>query len=286
MSLTIIVVITVMIVMIMLLFLYMYTSNKKYTSHFYGNLNGAAGDKKIIKNSSNNNKQNDDLEKIYTRAGIYTNEDKLNFNKKKNIVLYCLVSIGVILAIKFHGLLSILILVFFSYMGLKVPSIMLNKRQKTRDEDILYYLPLVIEQLIVGVSSALDIGPCINYVVEMAEKRGTHNPVTRLLKQVQIYVRFGASLDDALLDVGRESGHTELKNAFLQLSQVAKHGGEITKQLQDLGTTVTRQREVIIDGRIKTLELKATGPVTLVFAGYMGILLTFLMIGILENLKV
>ena len=119
----------------------------------------------------------------------------------------------------------------------------------------------------------------------MAEKRGTHNPVTILLKQVQILVRFGASLDDALVDVGKQSGHNELKNSFLQLSQVTKHGGEITKQLQDLGTTVTRQREIIIDERIKRLELKATGPVFLVFAGHMAILLAFLFMGLAKSLS-
>ena len=69
------------------------------------------------------------------------------------------------------------------------------------------------------------------------------------------------------------SGHTELKHAFLSLSQVAKHGGEITKQLQELADAVQAQREAKIEGKIKKLELEATLPVTMVFAGFMLILL-------------
>jgi hypothetical protein len=44
-------------------------------------------------------------------------------------------------------------------------------------------LPLVIEQISIGVSSALDIGPCVTYVVEMADERGTHNAITELLSR-------------------------------------------------------------------------------------------------------
>jgi pilus assembly protein TadC len=80
------------------------------------------------------------------------------------------------------------------------------------------------------------------------------------------------SLEEALTEIGRASGHAELKHVFLALSQVAKFGGEISKQLQDLADTVASQREAKIDARIKRLELKATGPVMLVFLGYLIIL--------------
>ena len=243
----------------------------------------------IFKNKKDNVKEikteEETLESLFIRAGIFTDDDKARFNRKKIAWPIIMALFGVIVGLKFSGFLILLSIIIFTYIGLKIPNKILNKRIKERDEDILYYLPIVIEQLVVGVSSALDIGPCIAYVVDMAEKRGTHNPVTLLLKQVQMLVRFGASLDDALADVGRASCHNELKNSFLQLAQVTKHGGEITKQLQDLGTTVTRQREVIIDSRIKTLELKATGPVFLVFAGNMVILLGLLFMGIISKLQ-
>jgi hypothetical protein len=57
------------------------------------------------------------------------------------------------------------------------------------------------------------------------------------------------------------------------LAQVARHGGEITKQLHELAEAVGSQREAQIEGKIKKLELAATGPVALVFMGFMIIIL-------------
>ena len=59
----------------------------------------------------------------------------------------------------------------------------------------------------------------------------------------------------------------------MSLAQVAKHGGEITRQLQELADAVAGQRETKIEAKIKRLELEATGPVALVFLGFIGIVL-------------
>jgi len=131
----------------------------------------------------------------------------------------------------------------------------------------------VIEQVAIGVSSSLDIGPCLSRIVQMADERDSHNAVTELIRHAQYHVKSGVSMEEALIDVGKKSGSTELKHAFMSLSQVAKHGGEITRQLQELADSVASQRETSIDSKIKTLELQATAPVALVFMGFMVILL-------------
>ncbi|MCB0334635.1 MAG: type II secretion system F family protein, partial [Bdellovibrionales bacterium] len=137
--------------------------------------------------------------------------------------------------------------IFGLLLGLQLPYSVLDRRIKRRDEDIMFYLPLVIEQIAIGVSSSLDIGPCLQRVVSMADERDTHNVVTELVKYAQNHVRSGVSLEDALNEIGKRSGHNELKHSFLSLSQVAKHGGEITRQLQELADAVASQRE----GRIE-----------------------------------
>ncbi|RIL10099.1 MAG: hypothetical protein DCC75_05065, partial [Proteobacteria bacterium] len=129
------------------------------------------------------------------------------------------------------------------------------------------------EQIVLGVSSSLDVGPCVQRVVAMADERDSHNPVTELLSHVQQLVRSGLSFEEALKEIGRLAGHTELRHSFIALAQVAKHGGEISRQLQELADAVSSQRETKIEGRIKRLELEATGPVGLVFLGFMCILL-------------
>lgn len=158
--------------------------------------------------------------------------------------------------------------------GYVIPGFWLDRKIAKRSEDIMYYLPLVIEQIAIGISSSLDIGPCIQRLIQMADERDTHNVVTELLKHAERYIRSGVSMEDAMTEIGVKSGHVELKHSFMALAQVAKHGGEISYQLQELASAVSKQREVLIEAKIKKLELKATGPVGLVFMGFMMTLLS------------
>lgn len=156
--------------------------------------------------------------------------------------------------------------------GWRLPSFILDRKIKLRDEEIMYYLPLVIEQIAIGVSSSLDTGPCVQLVVQMADERDTHNAVTELFKVVGHFAKQGVALEEALTEVGKKAGHVELKHAFMSLAQVSKHGGEVSKQLQELANSVTIQRENKVEEQIKKLELKATGPVALVFISFLGLL--------------
>lgn len=158
-------------------------------------------------------------------------------------------------------------------LGTYIPLNRLDTWTKLRQEEITFFLPLVIEQISIGVSSSLDIGPCLARVVQMADERDSHNPVTELLRFAQAYIKSGVSLQDALNEVGRQSGSNEVKHAFKALAQVARYGGEISKQLQDLSESVSSERETRVEEKIKKLELAATAPVALVFAGFLFILL-------------
>ena len=124
-------------------------------------------------------------------------------------------------------------------------------------------------------------------VVNMAEERDSHNPVTELLRLAQSYIKSGVSFQDALTEVGRLSGHNDVKHSFKALAQVARYGGEISKQLQDLSEAVSSARETAVEGKIKKLELNATAPVALVFFGFIIILLdgfgTLLVQGLSHN---
>ena len=227
---------------------------------------------KLAKNSKVH-KQEVTLEEKFFRAGIFSTADKREFNRLRIIVPIVTVIAGAFGGAQAGGTYGILGMVMGLLGGLQLPFTILDRRIKGRDEEIMYFLPLVIEQIAIGVSSSLDIGPCIQRVVQMADERDTHNVVTELLQHAQYHVRSGASLEDALTEVGKRTGHNELKHAFMSLSQVAKHGGEITRQLQELADAVSGQRESRIEGKIKKLELEATFPVTLVFCGFLLILL-------------
>ena len=220
-------------------------------------------------------KQKFTIQEMFYHAGIFTDKERSEFMRIRlfaPIVLAPLIGFG-IYYLEAGTEFTALGMVLGGLIGLQLPKTILSRKINARQEDILFYLPLVIEQIAIGVSSSLDIGPCLQRVVSMADERDSHNVVTELMRHAQFYVKSGASLDQALIEVGKASGSSELKHAFMALSQVARHGGEISKQLQELADSVSNQRETKIEAKIKSLELHATGPVGLVFAGFFIILL-------------
>lgn len=214
-------------------------------------------------------------DELYFHAGIFSEKAKREFELMTKLLP--IISTPVVAFLLWSFAQTTLILILGAVMGLligmKAPSSILERKIKRRAEDIMFFLPLVIEQIAIGVSSSLDIGPCLQRVVQMADERDSHNVVTELIRHAEYHIKSGISLEEALIEIGTRSGHNELKHSFIALSQVAKHGGEITKQLQELSESVSGQRETRIEEKIKKLELEATGPVALVFMGFILILL-------------
>lgn len=212
----------------------------------------------------------------FFRAGIFSESSRKRVSALSKVSLFCCPLLALSLTYNLGGVLPAMAVALGLAIGAQIPRSYLRRATHNRDEEIMFYLPLVIEQLVIGVSSSLDIGPCIRWIVQMADERDSHNAVTELLRYAQQYMKMGTSMEDSLLLVARLSGHTELKHVFMSLSQVSKHGGEITKQLQELANAVASQREARIEGKIKKLELEATGPVGLVFIAFMATFLSSL----------
>lgn len=215
------------------------------------------------------------LETKFFHAGIFSKAEKEKFHHFRKLAMIISIILCVFVIGYYGGSIEfyLIAVVFGILIGIQVPISVLDRKTKNRAEEIMFYLPLVVEQISIGVSSSLDVGPCLDKIVTMAEERDSHNVVTELIKQVYFMVKSGVSLQDALGEVGKLSGHNELKHAFMSLAQVSKHGGEVVKQLQELADAVSGQRETKIEEKIKKLELEATAPVALVFVGFMVILL-------------
>jgi pilus assembly protein TadC len=227
--------------------------------------------------SAKQKRVNPSFEDMLVRAGVFSPEERLKYERIKLwgplggglfglLVVHSLVG--------FSGPLSILFPVVFTLAGVRAHLIMLESRQKWLQQEILYYLPIVIEQMVIGVSSSLDIGPCIQKIVDMAFERDKSNSVVDLLDRVLIKVRAGHSLDESLTEIAERMQIDDLKHVFGAIAQVSRHGGEVTKQLQELADAVTTQREVQVESTIKKLELKATGPVAIAFLAFLATLFT------------
>jgi len=217
------------------------------------------------------------FEEMLFRAGVFSPEERLKFERIRLwgslggglfglLIVYALVG--------FSGPLSILFPIVFTLAGVRAHVMMLESRQKGLEQEVLFYLPIVIEQMVIGVSSSLDIGPCIQKIVDMAFERDKSNPVVDLLDRVLTRVRAGHSLDESLTEIAERMQIADLKHVFGAIAQVSRHGGEVTKQLQELADAVTTQREVQVESVIKKLELKATGPVAIAFLAFLATLFT------------
>jgi len=213
------------------------------------------------------------IEEQLFMAGRLSPAERIDFYRRQKLAPLVFGAFGAVAGIIFGSVSSTLVAMCMgAILGFYLPLRMLSGWITKQHEELLYHLPLVIEQVAIGVSSSLDVGPCLAKIVEMADDRKSHNAVTRLLKYALMYVKSGVSLEEALVDIGKTSGHPEFKHAALALSQVAKFGGEISKQLQDLADSVATQREAKVEATIRKLELKATGPVAVVFVSYMLLL--------------
>lgn len=214
------------------------------------------------------------LEEKMFRAGIFSEQQRKDFKRLQVLTPGVVGLLGAAIGRALGGFDMVLLVGLLGLIvGFMFPFRVLSSRIKQRDNDILFYLPLVIEQVSIGVSSSLDIGPCLARVVQMADERDSHNPVTELLRYAQFHIKSGVGMEEALSEIGKLSGNVDVKHTFMALAQVSKFGGEVSRQLQELADAVSAQREVKIEEKIKKLELEATAPVALVFFGYIVILL-------------
>lgn len=224
-------------------------------------------------------KKQDDTETKLFKAGLYTEADAQRFKVFQIVAFFAspIVVGTVFIFLNIGTMLTISGFVIGIFIGLVMPQSYLDRRIRLRQEDMFYYLPLVIEQVSIGVSSSLDIGPCISHIVTMANERRSHNPVTQMFIHVEKLVRSGLNLEGSLQEVGEATGMSEVKHAFMFLAQCSKHGGEISRQLQELADAIMVQRQVQIEGKITALPVKATGPLAMVFAGFFALLFSGLL---------
>lgn len=233
--------------------------------------------KKLDQIASKKKSDKPSFEELLFRAGVFSPEDRLKYERIRMWGPLGGALFGLLLVhslVGFSGPLAILLPVVFTAAGLRANVFLLESRQKSAEQEIQFYLPVVIEQMVIGVSSSLDIGPCVQKIVDMADERDKSNLVVDLLDRVLTRVRAGHSLDESLTEIAERMQVVDLKHVFSAIAQVSRHGGEVTRQLQELADAVTTQREVQVESVIKKLELKATGPVAIAFLAFLATLFT------------
>lgn len=146
-------------------------------------------------------------------------------------------------------------------------------RSQRRVKDIEYFLPIVMERLVMAVESGLDIVPALQTIIEIEVQhvertRGAElDPVTTLFAKVIRLANAGTGFDAALNEVSKSVPCPALKHAFIHLGVAFRDGGEIIGPLRELSDATQAYFQESVEEEIAKMPVKATMPLVLTFAG-------------------
>lgn len=161
------------------------------------------------------------------------------------------------------------------FINSKLQAINLLKKKRS----IEYYMPLVMERIVMASEAGLDIIPAIKTVVEIEKKQRKVNLylskeyVSEALDEVIKYSENGYSFDDALKTVANAIAVPALTHGFIHLGIAQKEGGELTGPLTELSDATQAYYQESIEEDLAKLPVKATLPLVISFAGLMVLFL-------------
>lgn len=154
----------------------------------------------------------------------------------------------------------------------------LKKRTVSRfQRELEFYLPIVMERIVMAVQAGLDIIPAIKAVVDLEAHsartdslervRSVLNPVSQLLKLVYQLTEAGLGFEQSLREVAAFVECSALRHAFVHLAVAQKEGGELVMPLRELSDATQLYYQESIEEEIARLPVKATLPLVCTFAG-------------------
>lgn len=155
------------------------------------------------------------------------------------------------------------------------------KRQFNRD--LVFFLPIVMERIVMAVQAGLDIVPAIKTATKFGGEGSDVDPVTSLLRRVTTLTESGMIFENALKDVASNVESSPLRHAFLHLAVAQKEGGVLIMPLRELSDSTQLFYQESIEEEIAEMPVKATLPLICTFA---GLLLCFLVPPFLQVISI
>lgn len=155
-----------------------------------------------------------------------------------------------------------------------------------RKRDLDFFLPVVMERLVMAVQAGLDILPAVRTLVELGKEEGISekvDPVTTLLGEVHSLCEAGMTFEQALDKVATRIDSGALRHAFVHLAVSHKEGGELVMPLRELSDSTQLFYQEIIEEEIAKMPVKATMPLLCTFA---GLVLTFLTTPLIQLMSI
>lgn len=151
-----------------------------------------------------------------------------------------------------------------------------------------FFLPIVMERLVMAVQAGLDVFAAMKAIVEIEKGNalnGELDPLTKLIQRACQLTERGILFEDALKEVSREVDCPALRHSFLHLSVAHKEGGELIAPLKELSDSTQLYYQETIEEEIAGLPVKATAPLLVTFVGLIIFFITPPMMQILKTMS-
>lgn len=162
-------------------------------------------------------------------------------------------------------------------------------RQSLRE--IEFFLPLVMERLVMAAHAGLDIISAVRSVaaadprpVEASDASSSEDRVTQLLREVCRYVDRGMTFEQSLQRVSDAVPSAALRHAFLHLCVAHREGGEVVMPLRELSNATQLYYQESVEEEIAKMPVKATMPLICTFTGLIICFLTSPLIQVMDIL--
>jgi Flp pilus assembly protein TadB len=132
-----------------------------------------------------------------------------------------------------------------------------------------FYLPTVMERIVMAVGAGLDIIPALR---EAAGR--SRDPVSDLIRWIVNLSESGTSVEGALELASKQNITPALKHACIHLGLAYRQGGEIVRPLKELSDATQVAYQETVEEQIAKLPVKAVLPLVLTFTGLIVCFLT------------
>ena len=144
-----------------------------------------------------------------------------------------------------------------------------DNRATLRLRKMDFYLPTVMERIVMGVGSGLDVIPALREAA-----RGGHDPISQLFQWIVALSERGTPVEEAFEMASRQRVTSSVKHACIHLSLAYRQGGEIVRPLKELSDATQVAYQEGIEEQIAKLPVKAVLPIVLTFTGLIVCFLT------------
>lgn len=205
-----------------------------------------------------------------SRRGLFA--DQLHNARARQMAWLIGAAFGALIVIVFlkFAVLSLLVAMMIGALAGELYTGRLKEsREKLRLRKMEFYLPTVMERIVMAVGSGLDVIPALRE----ASNEG-RDPVSELMRWIVELSESGTSVESAFELASQQRVTSALKHACIHLGLAYRQGGEIVRPLKELSDATQIAYQERVEEQIAKLPVKAVLPLVLTFTGLIVCFLT------------